>query len=447
MKGPLLIAALAVWLLAGPDTAFGVDRFPPPDFETGHELPTTSTPPPQASTAEYVDVAVLVVALLVASLLALRKRSRNAILALSVFSLIYFGFYRQGCVCAIGSIQNVALALFDSGYAIPFAVVTFFVVPLVFTLFFGRVFCSSVCPHGALQDVVLVKPVKVPAWLEQGLRIIPFVYLGTAALFAATGSAFIICEYDPFIALFRLSGSMNMLLFGGSFLALGVFVGRPYCRFLCPYGALLSVLSRFSKWHLSITPENCIQCRLCEESCPFGSIHCPTEPSDRKFRTEGRRRLAQLLILLPLLAAGTGWLGARVGVALADLHPTVELANTLFLQRQAGDAEEPEEVKAFRVTGRPEEEVFEAALAIKPGYATGGGVLGAFVGLVIGLQLLGLSLKRTRTDYETDRANCVSCARCIEYCPYEHIRRGTYSDFVPVEALEEQAKALRERSS
>jgi O-antigen ligase len=42
-----------------------------------------------------------------------------------------------------------------------------------------------VCPHGALQDLVLLKPVKVPAWLEQALSVLPYIYLGAGVMFAA----------------------------------------------------------------------------------------------------------------------------------------------------------------------------------------------------------------------------------------------------------------------
>ena len=43
---------------------------------------------------------------------------------------------------------------------------------------------------------------------------------------------------------FRLNGPSHMFFLGGLLLALGVVVGRPYCRFLCPYGVILRLLSR-----------------------------------------------------------------------------------------------------------------------------------------------------------------------------------------------------------
>src|SRR3569833_468991 len=164
------------WVLVSllTSAAFAEQRFPPPDFENGHQLPVTPTPVPRALYFEYLDGAVLAAALGVATWLIYRRRSRKGMVWLSLFSLGYFGFYRQGCVCAIGSVQNVALALGDSTYAGPLAVVAFFVLPLAVALFAGRSFCAGVCPHGALQDLVLLKPLKVPAWLEQGLSVLPY---------------------------------------------------------------------------------------------------------------------------------------------------------------------------------------------------------------------------------------------------------------------------------
>ena len=134
---------------------------------------------------------------------------------------------------------------------------------------------------------MLLKPVKVPAWLEQGLSVLPYIYLGAGVLFAATGSAFIICQYDPFVPIFRMSGRSLMVLTGAALLLLGVFVGRPYCRFLCPYGALLKLGAIVAKWRVRVTPDYCTQCRLCE--APARSARC----ASRKRQARPRAVLAQ----------------------------------------------------------------------------------------------------------------------------------------------------------
>ena len=419
------LAFVVLMFLAG--AVLAQQRFPPPDFESGHQLPITATPAPRALFLQYLDVTVLAAALGVASWLIYKQRSRKGLVALSLFSLLYFGFWRKGCVCAIGSLQNVSLALCDPGYAVPLGVVAFFILPLAFALFAGRAFCAGVCPHGALQDLVLLKPVKVPAWLEQGLGLLPYLYLGAGVLFAATGSAFIICEYDPFVPVFRMSGRTLMVLSGAALLVVGVFVGRPYCRFLCPYGALLKLGASVAKWRVRVTPDYCTQCRLCEAACPFGAMREPVAAkTDAPVLAKDRRRLALLLALVPALMAGGGWLGWRFSLPASRLHPTVALAERFL--REPGALPKtgtlsPDDLALDRARQTPKE-ILTAAAEIRRRFALGGGVFGAWVGLVIGAKLVSLSVRRRRTDYEPERGDCFACARCFDYCPNELARRG-----------------------
>ncbi len=420
---PIRVGALTAFACVASAAASGMERFPPPDFDSGYELPETTTPSRSTRSHEVDDAVVLFFALASASFLALKVRSRRWLYVVMLFSLAYFGFYRKGCVCSVGAIQNVTLALFDRGYAVPLAVLAFFVLPLVFTLLFGRTFCAAVCPLGAMQDVVLLRPAKVPRWLAHALELLPYVYLGLAVLLAATGSAFLICRYDPFVSFFRLSGSASMLVFGACFLTVSLFIGRPYCRFLCPYGAILRQLSSASKWHLTIAPDECVRCRLCEDSCPVGAVLKPTGEQAAFDRAKGKQRLAILLALLPVLVAVGAILGGWLGGPLSRMNATVALAERVRLE-ESGRAERVTDAsEAFRKTGRPSKELFEEALKKRAEFALGGRLFGAFLGLAVGLKMLLLSIRRTRTGYEPDRAKCVSCGRCFGYCPQERAER------------------------
>ena len=427
------IVALVLALLAA-TTATAAERVALPQFKSGYERPSTEVPPPLGHFYDVMDGLALVVGLAVASYMAIRARSRRGMWWLALVSLVYLGFWRGGCLCSIGSIQNVALALFRGEYITPVAIVAF-TLPLVFTLFFGRTFCAGVCPLGAIQELVVIRPLKVPLWLDHALGLLAYVYLGAAVLFAATGAAFIICDYDPFVSIFRLlplrrpgdamealGGSANMLIVGGAFLAAGLFIGRPYCRWLCPYGAILRVLGRFSKWRVTITPEECIKCRLCEDACPFGAIRRPTEPLPRGTRRIERRRLAVLLVVVPaVLAAGAG-LGWWLGAPMSRMHVTVRQAERVHLE-ETGQVEGTDNLSdGFYNTHRPREELYAEAKAIQAGFARGGLILGAWVGLVVAAKLIQLSVRRTRTDFEPDRGTCVSCGRCFAYCPIERER-------------------------
>ena len=277
MRRHLLAAAVVAsiaWSSAA-GAAESTQRFPPPDFESGYKLPDFAEVPAWPGYWRFVDVAALAAALAATTWLLLYRRSRTGVAVMTALSLAYFGFFRGGCVCPIGATQNVALGLADASFVVPWPVIAFFVLPLIFALFFGRVFCGGVCPLGAIQDLVLMKPVKVPGALAAALGTVPYIYLGLAVLLAATDSAFIICRDDPFVPIFRLAGPLHMFIAGGLTLVLAMFVGRPYCRFVCPYGAILAVCSRVAMKPVSVTPDECVVCGLCEEACPFDCIRKP----------------------------------------------------------------------------------------------------------------------------------------------------------------------------
>jgi NosR/NirI family nitrous oxide reductase transcriptional regulator len=416
------IAAFIVIPLLAPLAALGEIRFPPPEFESGYRLPETTVPPARPAIAEYEGAVVLLAALLLASYLILKRRSRRAVFALMIFSLLYFGFWRQGCICPIGAIQNVTLTAFDSGYAIPITVGLFFVLPLVFTLFLGRVFCGAVCPLGAIQDVVLIHPVAVPRWLESALRLLAYTYLGAAVLFAAVGSVFVVCRYDPFVGFFRLSGNWSVIVLGSALLVIGLFVGRPYCRFLCPYGVILRQMSRLSKWRVTITPDECIKCRLCEQSCPFGAIREPTGDWPRGEYKIAKRRLALFLVLLPVLVAAGGWAGYTLKERLARVHPTVRTAERVYLEETGQVQGTTNASDGFRATGQTTDELYNQAAVIRGRFAIGATLLGAFLGFIVGGKLVTLSVRRRRMEYEADRAGCFACGRCYKFCPKERER-------------------------
>jgi len=399
-------------------------RLRPTFTETGHQPPPTDQPAPRAGFMEYADVGVLLLALCAASFIALRLRSRRWMVALAVFSALYFGFYRLGCICPVGSVQNMAEAIAGRGYTVPLSVVLVFALPLVFTLFFGRTFCAAVCPLGVLQELVVIRPRRLPLHIRRPLELLPWLYLALAVVMAASGGGYLICRYDPFIGIYRLGGPFPVMLFGAALLAVGTVIGRPYCRFLCPYGALLGLCSRVSRRHVSITPAGCVQCRLCENACPYDAILAPTPAPPPEPRNTAIRRILLLLAVAPLLIGAGGWLGSRLAVPLSRFADTVNLAEQVRVAEEKPDAPLSVEVDGFRRSREEPARLYERALAIRQCLTTGGGWLGAFTGLVLATSMLSLAIRRTRRDYVPDRGQCVSCTRCFRACPVKPPPRG-----------------------
>ena len=416
-----ILLILALGLFAGLLQA--AERFPPPDFSSGYQIPAGNFPAGVAVWREWGDVLLLAGALSLASWLAIKRRSRALILSLAVLSLLYFGFYRRGCVCVIGSIQNVAVALTNPGVVLPLSLLAFFLLPLIFALFFGRVFCSAVCPQGAIQEAVLVKPVRLPEWLARPLEWLPFLTLTLGILTAATGCGFMICRHDPFIGIFRLGGPRVILSIGFLFLVLSTFIGRPYCRFACPYGALLRLVSFLSWRPVTITPDECIRCGLCAEACPYGAINTPVPDEVARDRQTGKGTLRWILLAFPLLLMGGGALGYVSGSAIARLHPGVRMADYEQARPSlVSDRNLPERLAVYRQAGGAISELQRQADQVIQRVRWGALAAGVFMAGVIGFSLIGTWVRRAQPDWRADPARCVGCGRCFRYCPREFRR-------------------------
>lgn len=400
--------------------AWGGGRFPRPEFDSGYVRPAMEAPLPPGAFWQGVDVLLLLGGLALAAWLIHKKRSRGGAFVLAVGAVVYFGFIRAGCVCPVGSVQNVALALGGHGYVIPYAILLFFLLPLVFALFFGRVFCTGVCPLGALQEVVLLRPLRVPVPLDHVLRFLPWVVLAIAGVYAYTNIGFPVCSHDPFVPLFRLTGATDVLLLGGAILLACMWIGRPYCRYACPYGALLSLASRLSWKRVSITPDDCITCHLCANACPYGAILPPVSPpSTRAERAGGRRILFLTLVAVPLLAAMGAGLGYRLHAHVSQEVLVVQQAQAVRHDAAGVALAETEGymAEAFLQSHTAAEDLFEQAARARHRVRWGMTILGGVLGTLAGLGLVGLSLQRARTTYQAHPGRCLACGRCFRACP------------------------------
>ena len=401
----LLLALCAAGLAAE-------ERFPPPDFTTAHVIPGVTTPGPRALWLLGLDAVLLVAALGLAAWLVHRKRSRRGVIVLSLCCLAWFGFYRAGCTCSVGAVQNVAAATF-AGEALPWLAALFFAAPLLAALFVGRVFCAAVCPLGAIQDAVLVRPLNVPPWLAGALGVLPWAWLGLGVLSASLGGWWLICRFDPFVGFFRFGGPAEVMLAGAGLLLISTVVGRPYCRFLCPYSVLLRLAAPLAALRVRIAPERCTACRLCEGSCPFGAIQPPSPPAPAQRVSSWA---IATVVLLPLLLGAGAWLGWRSGPTLALLNPQVALAESLVTPPAAGSAAAVD-LDTFHRLGGSDEELAAQAVALRRQWSWGAALLGGALALVVAVKLVRASRRPRRSEYLADEGHCLACARCLPTCP------------------------------
>ncbi|MES3007523.1 MAG: 4Fe-4S binding protein [Pseudomonadota bacterium] len=222
----------------------------------------------------WVDVVLLLVLFTLVMVAFLRKSSPVRWAAMTM-TLFYLGFYKAGflSVSHITSLLKQGPEVFTSNLP-TLMIVTFTVVT---TLIWGRVFCSSLCPFGALQDFIArFSPkrwrIKVPQKIHDNALYIKYGILALILTLALTNPNISIFQYfEPFGTVFFFSPSV--LLWGILLLILigCVVVERFYCRYVCPLGAALGVMSFLSPLRIKRVPQ-CTMCKVCEQGCPTGAI-------------------------------------------------------------------------------------------------------------------------------------------------------------------------------
>jgi ferredoxin len=184
------------------------------------------------------------------------------------------------------------ISMFTSGVLI--AGLTFSLIILVLTIFFGRFFCGWICPLGALIDFF--------EWITHGyhrkqrdknrLQQLSMIKFGILILIVAA-SAFsfqFVYFFDPIVIMTRFTGMMLMpvqkalfqlspfvvqhaivsILFTSTILLLSLLARRLWCRAICPLGALLGLVARFSP--SGFVQKDCNECTACQKKCRTGAI-------------------------------------------------------------------------------------------------------------------------------------------------------------------------------
>jgi len=188
--------------------------------------------------------------------------------------------------CPIGSLQA---ALVASNRKLPFYIVGTI---LAFGAIFGRTICGWLCPFGLIQDLLDKIPlpkIKKGAWsralswgkyvvLAVFVLIMPLVLLSLSGIGSPAFCSWIcpVGTLEAGIPLVATNSSLHMML-GALFnwkmgllialLVLCTFIYRPFCRFLCPLGALYSFFNRISLLRYRVNAARCTNCHTCRKVC------------------------------------------------------------------------------------------------------------------------------------------------------------------------------------
>lgn len=165
-----------------------------------------------------------------------------------------------------------------AGFFIFFAIIFISIV-------FGKAFCSWLCPIGFLSeligdfgDKIFKKRIKLPRWLDYPLRSLKYFFLGflfysvfvlmsTVAIKSFLDSSYNLVSDIKMFYFFADISRTSLIVVAVLFL-LSIPIRNFWCRYLCPYGALLGITSLLSPNKIKRNTSSCIDCNLCNKSCP-----------------------------------------------------------------------------------------------------------------------------------------------------------------------------------
>jgi NapH/MauN family ferredoxin-type protein len=221
---------------------------------------------------------------------------RLALLAAVLIFMTWLGYRHQllgggpagappvDALCPFGGLESLYSWLKDGSLLrrIAPSSLILFVGALLVTLLGGRLFCGWLCPMGALSEFVSVaarklgvRQMTLSAPADRAARLVKYFVL--AAVLALTWKFGFLAfrGVDPWAAWAHLSALGSGELSLGFFVLLAVlvaghFVERFWCRYLCPLGAALALVSRFSLLKVRRSESKCLACGKCARNCPMG---------------------------------------------------------------------------------------------------------------------------------------------------------------------------------
>lgn len=186
-------------------------------------------------------------------------------------------------ICPFGGVVSVYQFIAAGTYVHKIHSAAFVLMWIVFalTVFLGPVFCGWICPLGSIQEWFgkLGKKIfkrrfnrMIPYKVDRILRYLRYLMLGWVLYMTAVTGTLVFSDIDPYFALFnfwRSEVAIGGVIILAVVLVLSLIVERPFCKYACPYGAVLGVFNLFRIFKIRRRPSTCIDCKACDRSCPM----------------------------------------------------------------------------------------------------------------------------------------------------------------------------------
>ena len=158
---------------------------------------------------------------------------------------------------------------------------------LIAAVLFRRVFCGKICAFGALQELfarlgklIFRKRLTVPAAIDRPARYLKYLMLVFIVVMSFATASLFIRPYDPWAAYHHIvsvelvSGFLVGLILLVVSLAGSLLYDRFFCKYLCPMGGFLGLLSPAGWFRVKRNNDTCTHCMACNKACP---VNIPVE--------------------------------------------------------------------------------------------------------------------------------------------------------------------------
>lgn len=151
---------------------------------------------------------------------------------------------------------------------------------IIFSVLFGGIFCSWVCPLGTFQELIAKIGKKknknynkqVPDFVHKRLKHFRIIVLLWVIYVTARSGELLFANIDPYNALFNFwtgEVAIGALIMLGLVTLLSLAIERPWCKYLCPYGAFLGLFNKIRIFKIRRNKVSCINCKNCDDKCPM----------------------------------------------------------------------------------------------------------------------------------------------------------------------------------
>jgi len=186
-------------------------------------------------------------------------------------------------VCPFGGVVSIYEFFVSGTFVQKIHESSFILMFIVFGLaiLLGPVFCGWVCPFGTFQEWISKIGKKIfkkkynkfiPYSVDKYLRFARYFVLILVIVKTAISAKLMFSSIDPYFALFNIwtdEVAITAYIVLALTVAASLFIERPFCKYFCPYGALLGITNLFKVFKIKRKKDTCINCKMCDNKCPM----------------------------------------------------------------------------------------------------------------------------------------------------------------------------------